>query len=234
MRKPSPPMIVALLALFVALSGVGMAATGGNFILGQSNSANNTSALASGVTTGPTLELSNSGGKPAARFNTPSGVAPIVVNNGTKVDNLNADRLDGLSSESFTQGGGRFYSAHRDGVALGSEGTLLDIPGVTTLRYRCGDPTYGNVALIFVSSITNLTLVGEVATSRPPPYDLWTGHLTAGSGFYGETLMEHLMGSRPFNRMTFEPAVLVDARVAGHWRQPTNKCNFEAVAEVFG
>jgi hypothetical protein len=234
MRKPSPAMIVALLGVFIGLGGVGVAATGGTFILGQPNTADDTTSLNSGVTTGPTLELSNGGNRPAARFRAAPGVQPFVVDSPTKITNLNADKLDGLSSESFTQGGGRLYSAHRDGVALGSQGTLLDIPGVTTLRYRCGDPTYGNVALIFVSSITNLTLVGEVATSRPPPDDLWTGYLIAGSGFYGGTLMEHLMGSRPFNRMTFEPAVLVDARVAGHWRQPTNKCNFEAVAEVFG
>jgi len=32
-------MLIALVALFAALGGVGMAATGGNFILGKSNSA---------------------------------------------------------------------------------------------------------------------------------------------------------------------------------------------------
>ena len=45
MRKPSPAMLVALLALFVALGGIGLAATGGNFILGQSNSADKSTAL---------------------------------------------------------------------------------------------------------------------------------------------------------------------------------------------
>jgi hypothetical protein len=38
-------MLVALLALFVALGGVGAAATGSNFILGQSNTANKTTGL---------------------------------------------------------------------------------------------------------------------------------------------------------------------------------------------
>src|SRR4051812_42369153 len=47
----SASMAVALLALFVALGGVGIAATGGNFILGVPNTA-----------TSPT-ELSASGGK---------------------------------------------------------------------------------------------------------------------------------------------------------------------------
>jgi hypothetical protein len=233
MRKPSPAMIVALLGVFLGLGGVGVAATGGNFILGQPNTAEDTTQLSSGVTTGPTLDISNTGGKAAARF-TASGTAPFIVSNARKVQSLNADQLDGVSSESFTQGGGRFYTAHREGLALGSEGTLLDIPGVMTLTYRCGDPTYGNVAFIMVSSITNLTLIGEIATSRPPPSNLWTGHLIAGSGFYGETLMYHLLGSRAFNRVTFEPPVLVDARAAGHWRQPTNKCYFQAAAEVFG
>src|SRR6266571_775641 len=51
MRVPSPSMVVALVALFVALGGVGVAATGGNFILGQSNSADQTTAL--GVSTLP-------------------------------------------------------------------------------------------------------------------------------------------------------------------------------------
>lgn len=43
--RPSPAMIVALVALFVALGGAGMAATGGNFILGQSNSADQPTSL---------------------------------------------------------------------------------------------------------------------------------------------------------------------------------------------
>jgi hypothetical protein len=45
MHKPSPATVIALVALFVALGGVGVAATGGNFILGQSNSADKTTAL---------------------------------------------------------------------------------------------------------------------------------------------------------------------------------------------
>jgi hypothetical protein len=113
-------MIVALAALFVALGGVGVAATGGTFILGQSNSANNTSALASGVTTGPTFELSNSGGKPAARFNTPSGVQPFVVNNPTKVQNLNAEKVDGFDSAHFLPKTGKAADSDKlDGIDSG-------------------------------------------------------------------------------------------------------------------
>src|SRR5262245_56629203 len=111
MRKRSPAVLVAITALFVALGGVGVAATGGTFILGHSNSANKTSGLASGVTTGPTLLVENSGGKPAARFNTGSGVEPFVLNNGTKVANLNADKLDGIDSTGFLSKSGKAADA---------------------------------------------------------------------------------------------------------------------------
>src|SRR5436309_1838154 len=96
-HRPSPATVIALVALFVALGGVGVAATGGNFILGNPNTAADATALSSGVTTGPTLELTNTGGKPAARFNA-SGTSPFVVSNGKKVQDLNADRLDDLDS----------------------------------------------------------------------------------------------------------------------------------------
>ena len=42
-------MLVALAALFVALGGVGVAATGGNFILGQSNAATTNTSLSAPV-----------------------------------------------------------------------------------------------------------------------------------------------------------------------------------------
>jgi hypothetical protein len=67
MRKPSPAMIVALAALFVALSGVGVAATGGNFILGQPNSATTNTSLSAPVAGGKALQLTNNDTSNAAR-----------------------------------------------------------------------------------------------------------------------------------------------------------------------
>jgi len=110
-HSPSPALVIAVLALFVALAGTGVAATGGNFILGQSNSAGNTTALSSGVTTGPTLALENTGGKPAAKFTTNSGVPPFVVVRPVKVANLSSDLLDGLDSTGFWKLGGNAVGA---------------------------------------------------------------------------------------------------------------------------
>jgi hypothetical protein len=51
-HKPSPAMVVSLIALFVALGGTTYSATGGNFILGQSNTAGAPTLLSSGTTNG--------------------------------------------------------------------------------------------------------------------------------------------------------------------------------------
>jgi hypothetical protein len=102
-RAPSPSLVISCLALFIALGSVGYAATGGNFILGQGNSAANTTGLSSSVATGPTLNVANGGGKSAARFATSAGVAPFGVTSDTRVLNLNADKLDGIDSPGFVQ-----------------------------------------------------------------------------------------------------------------------------------
>ena len=45
LRRPSPAMVVALLALAVAMSGTAYAATGGTFVLGKANTATHVAAL---------------------------------------------------------------------------------------------------------------------------------------------------------------------------------------------
>src|SRR5215208_3349427 len=57
-RRLSPPMVVALLGLFVALGGPGYAATGGNFVLGLANDAMTPTRLTAPVTTNA-LQVTN-------------------------------------------------------------------------------------------------------------------------------------------------------------------------------
>jgi hypothetical protein len=80
--------VVAYIALFMAMGGTAVAATGGSFILGKSNSADAVSTLTN--STGPALSL-----------RAPSGSAPLRVNRTVKVANLNADLLDGRDSSAF-------------------------------------------------------------------------------------------------------------------------------------
>ena len=97
--------VVSLLALFVALGGTTYAATGGKFILGQSNTASSKSTLSAPIGD-KALTVTNKSTKPGAMalgLNVASGHPPFKVNSPTKVANLNADSLDGQDSTAFGQ-----------------------------------------------------------------------------------------------------------------------------------
>src|SRR3954453_7610137 len=107
-RRLTPEMAVALTALFIALGGVGYAATGGTFILGQPNDATSQTSLTVNGTPLYGFRGNNTNtatGAPAARFEAPSGHAPFSVNRSTKVGLLNSDLVDGLDSGAFIRKG---------------------------------------------------------------------------------------------------------------------------------
>ena len=89
-RLTSSTLTIVLAAGLLVLGGIGvtMAATGGTFLLGKSNSA------------GATTSLTNSAGT-ALSLNSKAGTAPLKVNRTTKVSHLNADLLDGLDSSAL-------------------------------------------------------------------------------------------------------------------------------------
>lgn len=89
-KRPSHATIVAYIALFLAMTGTAYAATGGNLILGNPNTASKTTSLA------------NTGSGPALRLATKTGsTPPLAVSNGTKIANLNADMVDGVRASSL-------------------------------------------------------------------------------------------------------------------------------------
>jgi hypothetical protein len=142
--KSSPAAAVAVLALALSVSGVAYGATGGNFILGQPNTATSETKLSSNSAT-QTLGLTNSANKPAARFITGPTAAPFSVTSQVKVGNLNADKLDGLDSTGFVKAGpcapvasctGR-NAGGAIGVVPGSTGTIALVPGLFTIQYDC-------------------------------------------------------------------------------------------------
>jgi hypothetical protein len=102
MKLPRHGTVVAYVALFFAMGGTAMAATGGTFLLGKSNSAT------------ATTSLSNSAGT-ALSLSSKSGTAPLSVNkNKTKVGYLNSDLLDGLDSTAFAPASQTFKSVVAD------------------------------------------------------------------------------------------------------------------------
>lgn len=99
--------VVGYVALFVALTGSAYAATGGNFILGQPNSASSRSTLSAPIAD-RALQLTNRNTAPGATalgLNVANGHPPLAVNSSQKVPNLNADKLDGVDSSALQRVG---------------------------------------------------------------------------------------------------------------------------------
>ena len=162
--------VASATALFLVLGGTAYAATGGNFILGQPNSASSTTSLTrTGANTAKGLQVTNNStgaGATALGLNVASGHPPFAVNSGTKVANLNADKLDGLDSTGLVQGRGTLLSNRRVFVPTATK-TLLVIPGLGELRATC----FSNEAQITWTNTTSSTI------------DRWqevNGHWTAG------------------------------------------------------
>lgn len=127
--------MVTMLA-FIVLGGMSYAATGGNFILGQSNSASSTTSLTrTGANAGKGLQLTNTStgaGATALGLNVASGHPPFTVNTGTKVANLNADKLDGLDSSGFLSSSSVMWAR------VAADGTLGAHRGVTLVKHVPG------------------------------------------------------------------------------------------------
>lgn len=144
LHLPSPTAVIAVLALTLGLGGVAYGATGGNFILGQANSATSETHLTSNAAT-QTLGVQNTANKPAARFITGTAVSPFTVTSGIKVLNLNADKLDGLDSTGFIKAGPCAPIASCKGsnaggaigILPGNTGTIALVPGLFSVSYAC-------------------------------------------------------------------------------------------------
>src|SRR5215212_11216362 len=96
--------LAVILAMVMGLASAAFSATGGNFILGQSNSANAPTTLVGKIvdTTKSALVLKNPNGGSALQLQVNSGQAPLTVTSTAgKATNLDADKLDGQDSAAF-------------------------------------------------------------------------------------------------------------------------------------
>jgi hypothetical protein len=78
--------VMVTIVAFIVLGGGAYAATGGNFILGQSNSASSKTSLSAPISD-KALQLTNTStgkGATALGLNVASGHAPFTVNSGTR------------------------------------------------------------------------------------------------------------------------------------------------------
>jgi hypothetical protein len=92
--------LAVIVALTVGVAGSAFGANGANFVLGKSNMANAITQLAGSVA-GPSLLIDNDSTDAAAtalELEVEAGKAPMKINSGTQVANLNADKVDGLDA----------------------------------------------------------------------------------------------------------------------------------------
>jgi hypothetical protein len=184
--------VMATIAVFVVLGGTTYAATGGNFILGQSNTAGQQSSLsASPAFAGKTLQLTNTStgaGATALGLNVASGHPPFTVNSGTKVANLNADKLDGVDSTGFLPSGNvkslRFITGGCVNATDPGCSTTFSLGGLS-LGANCYATNGGTVAHLELDNTSGSSEVGieyvsgstasqSVALAAAPLVDLTT------------------------------------------------------------
>jgi hypothetical protein len=97
--------LATMVAILLGVASMAFAGNGDPWILGQLNSATSITRLAGqGGVDGPMLQLTNKDSgtdDTALDLNVQSGEPPMTVSSQAKVNNLNADRLDGQNSNAF-------------------------------------------------------------------------------------------------------------------------------------
>jgi hypothetical protein len=193
LHRPSAATVISLVALFFAMSGTAVAATGGNLILGKANTATSVSSLTN--TKGTALKLSST-------LTTP----PLTVSNSVQVPNLNASELGGQPASGFVQGGGTVSDGRLSLSFPGDPtGTLISAPG-SSIQAFCNaglnnplflSATQNEVVTWFNgSSVQQASLTGGDQQLEGPtgvPTMIWV-QVDTGSGISTYTLTESFNG----------------------------------------
>jgi hypothetical protein len=145
MRFAKVVVLVAIVSSSTVVSTAALAGTGigGVFNLGTTNRTNASTVL-QGSTNGPQLRVVND-----ARTGTGIGIRtatnqpPLAVNSQRRVDNLNADLLDGQSAAAFVAGSGQIVSARREATIPGANSVVLAVPTFGTVEGTCQATGFG-------------------------------------------------------------------------------------------
>jgi hypothetical protein len=166
LKRPSPAMGVALIALFIALGGTTYAATGGNFILGKPNSATSQTALSAPIAN-KTLQVTNTGtssGAAGIGITVAANHAPLTVPaNAGKATNLNADKVDGKEAADLV--GARAWAKVNPRYCSGSPVVYCSVWGTPNIAYivKVGVGRY----CVGVSGINAGNTIALVNTRKP-------------------------------------------------------------------
>ena len=123
---------VAAALVFVATTALAGTGVGGIFNLGDANKVNAQSSL-KGSTGKKNLQITNTGSGSALGLKVGPGHPPMTVNSSVKVANLNADKLDGLTSSSLQRAYARTVVVSPKATASASGNALKAVvAGITT------------------------------------------------------------------------------------------------------
>lgn len=203
-----------------AFAGTGI---GGVFNLGTANTTNASTVL-QGSTSGPQLRVVNNAttgtGVTGIGIHTAATKPPLVVDSQTKVNNLNADLLDGLTSTAFVAGGGRISSARLQETIPGANAVVLTVPTFGTIEATCAATGFG--------------MLWRNGTSPSSALDVWVVHdgvtrfVTQASSNVATQIALDVKGDELFTAQVGRPGHTATITTAGHW-SPTG-CVFHAQA----
>jgi len=141
MKRPSPSMIVACLALVFALGGTAVAASG---LINGSKIKNGTitgAKLKKHTLTGTQIDIAKLGKVPSAAS------ADHATTAGSATSAGNAATLGGVAAGSFVQGGGQIYTNGATEPESTSDKQVMTIPGLGALSMGCNSEGWADFEL---------------------------------------------------------------------------------------
>jgi hypothetical protein len=205
-----------------AFAGTGI---GGVFNLGSTNTVNGSTVL-QGSTRGHQLSVVNNAttgsGTTGIGIHTAPNEPPLAVNSQTKVTNLDADLLDGLTSTAFVAGGGRIVSARVAEAVPGANAVVLAVPTFGTVEAKCAQ--------------TGFAMAWRNGTSPSTALDAWVVHdgvtrfVTQAATNDATQIALDVKGDELFTEQVGRPGHTATITTSGHWT-PTG-CVFNAQAVV--
>jgi hypothetical protein len=203
-----------------AWAGTGI---GSVFNIGTVNRTNASTAL-EGSTNGQQFRVVNNArtgtGVSGIGIHTASNEPPLAVNSRTRVNNLNADLLDGQTSAAFVTGGGQITSALLAPPISDATSTLLAVPTFGALEATCAP--------------TGFQLSWRNQTSPSTALDVWISHdgvtdfVVQAAANDANKLATHVQGDDLFSEQVGRSGHTATITTSAHWT-PTG-CVFDAQA----
>ena len=123
--KGSSVLVGLLVGLLIASATPVVAAVGDAILLGNANRANKRTTVAGAVGSATLKLVNNRAGGAGLAISVETGSAPIRVNSKTRVENLNADYLDGKSARYFATSKAQPNQTHVGAFGAAGDGTFL-------------------------------------------------------------------------------------------------------------